>query len=55
MPHNLYLHSAVVQTRKIDKTPEGRWEAIRFAVIDSTLALFIAFFMNASILVGAPP
>ena len=53
MPHNLYLHSSVVQTRKYDPTPEGRREAIRFATIDSTVALMSALFINAAILVVA--
>jgi manganese transport protein len=53
MPHNLYLHSAVVQTRRFDETPAGMKEAIRFATLDSTLALFLAFFVNASILILA--
>ncbi len=51
MPHNLYLHSSIVQTRKYELTPEGKREAIRFATIDSTSALFFAFFINAAILV----
>lgn len=53
MPHNLYLHSSIVQTRNYDRTAEGKKEAIKFATIDSTLALFIAFFINASILIVA--
>ncbi|RST29148.1 Nramp family divalent metal transporter [Chryseobacterium lacus] len=53
MPHNLYLHSSIVQTRNYDRTPEGKKEAIRFATIDSTAALFIAFFINAAILIVA--
>ncbi len=51
MPHNLYLHSSIVQTRKIDPTPEGKKEAIRFATLDSTIALMFALFINASILI----
>lgn len=51
MPHNLYLHSSIVQTRNFDKTPLGKKQAIRFATIDSTLSLFLAFFVNAAILV----
>jgi manganese transport protein len=51
MPHNLYLHSSIVQTRKFEQTPFGRREAIRFATIDSTLALMFALFINAAILV----
>lgn len=53
MPHNLYLHSAVVQTRDFPRTPEGRREAMRWAGWDSTLALGAAFFVNAAILVLA--
>ena len=51
MPHNLYLHSSIVQTRKFEQTPDGRREAIKFATIDSTLALMFALFINAAILV----
>jgi manganese transport protein len=53
MPHNLYLHSSVVQTRAYERTPEGKREAIRFAVTDSTIALCFAFLINASILILA--
>lgn len=53
MPHNLYLHSAIVQTRKHDKTLEGTRQAIRFATLDSTLALGLALFVNAAILIVA--
>lgn len=53
MPHNLYLHSSIVQTRNYKRTEEGKREAIRFATIDSTVALFIAFFINAAILILA--
>lgn len=53
MPHNLYLHSALVQTRKIDKSEEGIRQAIRYNRIDSTIALNIAFLVNASILILA--
>jgi manganese transport protein len=53
MPHNLYLHSALVQTRKINRTDSGIKQAIRFNRIDSTIALNIAFFVNAAILVLA--
>ncbi len=53
MPHNLYLHSAIVQTRKFDLTPEGKKSAITFATIDSTLALMLALFVNSSILILA--
>jgi manganese transport protein len=51
MPHNLYLHSALVQSRSFKKNIEGKAEAIKFATIDSTLALIIASFVNAAILV----
>jgi len=51
MPHNLYLHSALVQTRDFERTPEGKREAIRFGTIDSTVALMLALFVNAAILV----
>lgn len=53
MPHNLYLHSAIVQTRNYDESNEGKKEAIKFATIDSTVALFLAFFVNAAILITA--
>lgn len=53
MPHNLYLHSAVVQTRKYAQTIQGKKEAIKFSTIDSTAALFLAFFVNAAILIVA--
>jgi manganese transport protein len=53
MPHNLYLHSALVQTRKFTKTKEGIKQALRYNRIDSTIALNIAFFVNAAILVMA--
>ncbi len=53
MPHNLYLHSSIVQTRKYEQTPEGKREAIKFATIDSTFALMFALFINAAILVVA--
>ena len=53
MPHNLYLHSSIVQTRKFERTPEGKREAIRFATIDSTTALMLALFVNAAILIVA--
>jgi manganese transport protein len=53
MPHNLYLHSALVQTRNFERTPEGKREAIQFGTIDSTIALTIALFVNAAILVVA--
>jgi manganese transport protein len=53
MPHNLYLHSSLVQTRAIDRTPSGLKTALRFNFIDSTLALNFAFFINAAILIMA--
>ena len=53
MPHNLYLHSALVQSRRFDLTEPGRRDALRFAVTDSTVALSLAFFINAAILVLA--
>lgn len=53
MPHNLYLHSSVVQTRKYDDSLQGKKEAIRFVTIDSTIALCFAFFINAAILIMA--
>jgi manganese transport protein len=53
MPHNLYLHSSIVQTRKYAETADGKREAVRFAFIDSTIALTFAFFVNASILIIA--
>lgn len=53
MPHNLYLHSSIVQTRNYDRTTEGKKEAIKFATIDSTVSLFLAFFINAAILIVA--
>ncbi len=51
MPHNLYLHSSIVQTRAFQPQPEHKREAIKFAVIDSTVALGLALFINAAILV----
>jgi manganese transport protein len=53
MPHNLYLHSSIVQTRRYEETREGKREAVKFAFIDSTIALSFAFFINASILIIA--
>ncbi len=53
MPHNLYLHSSIVQTRRYSLTPEGKHEAIKFATIDSTVALMFAMFINAAILIVA--
>ena len=51
MPHNLYLHSSIVQTRAFEKTDKGRSMAIKYATIDSTAALLCAFFINAAILI----
>ena len=53
MPHNLYLHSSIVQTRNYDRTDAGRREAIKFATADSTIALMLALFINAAILIVA--
>jgi manganese transport protein len=53
MPHNLYLHSSIVQTRKYDENAAGKREAVRFAFVDSTLALTFALFINAAILIVA--
>jgi manganese transport protein len=51
MPHNLYLHSSIVQTRDWEPTPKKKWEAIKFSTIDSTVALFFALFINSAILI----
>lgn len=51
MPHNLYLHSSIVQTRRFAHTSEGKREAIKFATLDSTIALTGALFINAAILI----
>jgi manganese transport protein len=53
MPHNLYLHSSIVQTRKYTDALESRQEAIRFASLDSTVALMSALFINSAILIMA--
>ncbi len=53
MPHNLYLHSSIVQTRNYERNDEGKKMAIRFATIDSTISLLFAFFINAAILIVA--
>jgi len=53
MPHNLYLHSALVQTRKIDRSNAGIKQALKFNRIDTTIALNLAFFVNAAILILA--
>src|SRR5207302_11412044 len=55
MPHNLYLHSSIVQTRKFEPTPQGKREAIKFATIDSTAALMFALFINSATLILAAP
>ncbi len=53
MPHNLYLHSSIVQTRRYEETPAGRRVAVKYAFIDSTIALSFALFINAAILIVA--
>ena len=53
MPHNLYLHSSIVQSRAYERSPAGRRDAIRWATADSTIALTLALFVNAAILVLA--
>jgi manganese transport protein len=53
MPHNLYLHSSIVQTRNWEQTNEKRWEAIKFGTLDSTIALSLALFVNGAILIVA--
>lgn len=53
MPHNLYLHSSLVQTRKIDRSDKGIFRAIKYNIIDSAIALNLAFFVNAAILILA--
>ncbi|AWM07944.1 MULTISPECIES: Nramp family divalent metal transporter [Bradyrhizobium] len=53
MPHNLYLHSSIVQTRAYERNDEGRREAIKWATTDSTIALMLALFINAAILIVA--
>jgi manganese transport protein len=53
MPHNLYLHSSIVQTRAFKRTEEGRRDAIKWATTDSTIALMLALFINAAILIVA--
>jgi manganese transport protein len=53
MPHNLYLHSSIVQTRNYERSESGKKMAIKFATIDSTVALLFAFFINAAILIVA--
>ncbi len=53
MPHNLYLHSSLVQTRKFNRNPEGIRQALKYNFIDSAIALNLAFFVNAAILILA--
>ena len=53
MPHNLYLHSSIVQTRRYEQTADGKREAVRYAFVDSTIALSLALFINAAILIVA--
>src|SRR6476659_6148416 len=53
MPHNIYLHSSMVQTRRYELSSAGKREAIKFATIDSTVALMFALFINAAILIVA--
>src|SRR3546814_16846148 len=55
MPHNLYLHSSIVQTRDFAPTRAGKREAIRYATIDSTVALTFALLINAAILILPAP
>lgn len=53
MPHNLYLHSSIVQTRNYPRDQDGRTMAVKYATIDSTVSLLLAFFVNAAILILA--
>jgi manganese transport protein len=53
MPHNLYLHSAVIQTRAYARSAPGRKCAIFYGTVDSTLSLMFAFFVNSAILILA--
>ena len=53
MPHNLYLHSSIVQTRRFERSEAGRRDAVRMATWDSSIALMLALFINASILILA--
>jgi manganese transport protein len=53
MPHNLYLHSSIIQTRNWQQTAPKKWEAIKFGTIDSTVALSFALFINSAILIVA--
>ncbi|MBB6671871.1 Nramp family divalent metal transporter [Cohnella nanjingensis] len=51
MPHNLYLHSSIVQTRQYERNPKGRKEAVKYSIIDSNISLFFAFLINSAILI----
>jgi manganese transport protein len=53
MPHNLYLHSSIVQTRAYERSESGKRDAIKWATVDSTVALMLALFVNAAILIVA--
>ncbi len=53
MPHNLFLHSSIIQTRAYARTPGGKRHAIKYGLIDCTFSLSIAFFINAAILILA--
>src|SRR5213083_1648438 len=53
MPHNLYLHSSIVQTRRYEETAAGKRVAVKYAFVDSTIALSFALFINAAILIVA--
>jgi manganese transport protein len=53
MPHNLYLHSSIVQTRSFERSERGKREAVLFATVDSTIALMLAMFVNGAILILA--
>jgi len=53
MPHNLYLHSSIVQTRRYEESAAGKRMAVRYAFVDSTVALSLALFINAAILIVA--
>jgi manganese transport protein len=53
MPHNLYLHSSIVQTRAYPRTPAGKAVAIKYGTIDSSISLSLSFFINAAILILA--
>jgi manganese transport protein len=53
MPHNLYLHSSIIQTRRYEESAAGKREAVRYAFLDSTIALSFALFINAAILIVA--